>query len=107
MNRVGWTFALILTVSVLVSATTPSKGNPDKGRTIFRQTCKNCHSKGGAGGEITPLNMTAGQWRSYFDKGKHARGTLLQVMSEQNLRDVQVFLVAHAVDSEHPETCGR
>lgn len=103
----------ILTITFIIFAITfalassPSKGNPDRGRKQFRSSCKDCHVKGGAGGEVTPLSKTAAQWRSFFEKGNHAKGALAQLMGEQSLLDVQAYLVAHAADSEQPEICGR
>ena len=91
-----------------VDASAP-KGNDGKGRYYFRQTCKECHTKGAKGGEITPLTKTQAQWRSYFLKGKHAGGseTLIKVMADTELLDVQTYLVNHAADSLQPETCGK
>jgi mono/diheme cytochrome c family protein len=85
------------------------KGSESKGRFFFRQTCKNCHTKGAAGGEITPLNKTQAQWKAYFSSGKHAKGRepLTKVMDPVQLRDVAAFLHEHAADSLQPETCGK
>jgi mono/diheme cytochrome c family protein len=97
-------------LSTAVSAgTNPPKGNEGKGRYYFRQTCKECHTKGAKGGEITPLTKTQAQWRTYFLKGKHAGGTepLTKVMPDTQILDVQTFLVNHAADSLQPETCGK
>ena len=91
------------------AGTTPPKGNEGKGRYYFRQTCKECHTKGAKGGEVTPLTKTQAQWRTYFLKGKHAGGSelLTKVMPEAQILDVQTFLVNHAADSLQPETCGK
>jgi cytochrome c5 len=99
---------LILLVGVLV-AMAAAKGNESKGRYYFRQSCKECHTKGAAGGEVTPLSKSMDQWRKYFATGKHAKGkeTLVKVMSAEQLVDVQTFLVSHAADSLQPETCGK
>jgi cytochrome c5 len=85
------------------------KGSESKGRFYFRQTCKNCHTKGAVGGEITPLNKTQAQWKAYFASGKHERGKdqLVKVMDPIQLRDVAAFLHEHAADSLQPETCGK
>lgn len=85
------------------------KGNEGKGRYYFRQTCKDCHTKGAKGGEVTPLTKTIAQWRTYFTKATHNRGAepLTKVMPAEQIRDVQTFLVAHAADSLQPETCGK
>lgn len=101
--------ALLAPVSTPAYAADQPKGSESKGRYFFRQTCKNCHTKGAAGGEITPLNKTQAQWKAYFLAGKHAKGkeTLIKVMDPVQLRDVAAFLHEHAADSLQPETCGK
>jgi mono/diheme cytochrome c family protein len=86
-----------------------AKGSETKGRYYFRQNCKTCHTKGAKGGEITPLSKTQAQWKTYFATGKHATRTelLTKAMSDDQLRDVATYLVAHAADSPQPETCGK
>ncbi len=100
-------FLVALTFSAGVSA--EKKGNQAKGRFYFRQTCKNCHTKGAAGGEITPLTKTMAQWEKYFVAAKHSKGTepLSKVMSSDEINDVHAYLVEHAADSLQPETCGK
>jgi mono/diheme cytochrome c family protein len=85
------------------------KGNETKGKYYFKQTCKECHTKGAKGGEVSPLTKTMAQWRTYFTKGKHAGGAepLTKFMPDGQLNDVQTFLVNHAADSLQPETCGK
>ncbi len=85
------------------------KPSETKGRFYFRQNCKTCHTKGAKGGEITPLTKTQAQWKSYFTTAKHNRRTepLIKVMSDEELADVQAYLIAHAADSPQPETCGK
>ncbi len=100
-------FFLAFTFTTAVSA--EKKGNQAKGRYYFRQTCKNCHTKGAAGGEITPLSKTMAQWEKYFVAEKHSKGTepLSKVMSSDQINDVHAYLVEHAADSLQPETCGK
>lgn len=101
-----------LSVAVLLStiamAGTP-KGSETKGRNYFRQSCKECHTKGAKGGEISPLSKTQAQWRIYFTKAKHSDGAepLNKVMPDTQLLDVQTYLINHAADSPQPETCGK
>lgn len=99
---------LILALSVSVVWSQP-KGNETKGRFYFKQTCKSCHAKGAAGGEITPMSKTQAQWERYFTSGKHNKGTepLSKHLKDEQLRDAWVYLVKHAVDSPQPETCGK
>ncbi len=102
---------LILSLAAIaaVSLLAASKGNEGKGRYYFRQTCKECHTKGAVGGEITPLSKTMAQWRTYFATAKHNKGKepLTKVMAAEQIVDVQMFLVNHAADSLQPETCGK
>ncbi|MBZ5630881.1 MAG: cytochrome c [Acidobacteriia bacterium] len=100
---------VIILVLCIASAVAASRGNESKGRKQFRQTCKNCHTKGATGGEISPLSKTTAQWQKYFSTGTHARGQepIEKVMNAEQLRDVEAFLTAHAADSLQPETCGR
>ena len=93
-------------VSVAMSG---GKGSESKGRFYFKQTCKTCHSKGAAGGEITPMSKTQTQWARYFEKGTHNKGTekLTKFFTAEQLRDLEAFLYNHAVDSPQPETCGK
>jgi mono/diheme cytochrome c family protein len=85
------------------------KGSENKGRYYFRQTCKECHTKGAVGGEITPLNKTMAEWRAYFAKGTHNHGKepLARYLPAEQLLDASTFLVQHAADSPQPETCGK
>jgi len=99
---------VIALLSVLASAGTP-KGSETKGRAYYRQMCKDCHTKGAKAGEVSPLTKTQAQWRTYFQKAKHAGGSepLTKYMDDAKLLDVQVFLINHAADSPQPETCGK
>ncbi|MBZ5726241.1 MAG: cytochrome c [Acidobacteriia bacterium] len=102
--------AVAVVLTTAVNAGTPQpKGNEGKGRYYFKQTCKECHTKGAEGGEVTPLTKTTAQWKAYFLKGKHAGGTeaLTKIMPDTQILDVQTFLVNHAADSLQPETCGK
>lgn len=102
--------ASLLVLMVFADAVqSAQKGSESKGRFYFRQNCKQCHTKGAVGGEITPLNKTQAQWKEYFASGKHAHGReiLTKYMPDDQLRDVAAFLAAHASDSLQPETCGK
>jgi len=109
MRRILVVLALIVAVLCPVSWSADRKPNEDRGRAYMRDICKNCHTRGAVGGEVTPLNKTSEQWRAYFSRGKHEHGKapLTDIMPEEKLRDVEKFLVSHSADSLQPETCGR
>jgi mono/diheme cytochrome c family protein len=102
-------FVLILVSGVWSTLRAAQKGSENKGRYYFRQTCKECHTKGAAGGEITPLNKTMAQWRTYFAQGTHNHGKepLSKYLPPDQLLDASTFLTQHAADSPQPETCGK
>jgi mono/diheme cytochrome c family protein len=102
-------FALLLALGLGSALRAAQKGSENKGRFYFRQTCKECHTKGAVGGEITPLNKTMAQWRAYFAKGTHNHGKepLTRYLPVDQLLDASTFLVQHAADSPQPETCGK
>jgi mono/diheme cytochrome c family protein len=108
-RTIRFLICLIAALAVIYAGTPTPKGNETKGRYYFKQTCKDCHTKGAKGGEVTPLTKTIAQWKAYFAKGKHNAGAepLAKVMPEAQLLDVQTFLAAHAADSLQPETCGK
>jgi len=103
------TLVLILVSGLFSTMRAAQKGSENKGRFYFRQTCKECHTKGAAGGEITPLNKTMEQWRAYFAKGTHNHGKepLSKYLPVDQLLDASTFLIQHAADSPQPETCGK
>lgn len=96
------------TLSTVALAGAP-KGSETKGRNYFRASCKECHTKGAKGGEISPLAKTQAQWRLYFTKATHSGGTepLNKIMPDAQLLDVQTYLINHGADSPQPETCGK
>ncbi len=100
---------ILVVLCMAITAMAASKGNEGKGRYYFRQSCKSCHTKGAAGGEVTPLSKNMAQWRTYFATSKHMHGkeALSKTMPTEQLVDVQAFLVSHAADSLQPETCGK
>lgn len=102
-------FGLFLAAGVFSAVRAAQKGSENKGRYYFRQTCKQCHTKGAVGTEITPLNKTMAQWRSYFAKSMHNHGKepLTKYLPPDQLLDASTFLIQHAADSPQPETCGK
>lgn len=104
MRKIG----LVLLVLVLALAqVAAAEGNPKKGKYLFKKECKSCHGDSGAGGKITPLAKTQGQWDRFFDKDlqkSHTSG--FGSLTEKDLKDIHQFLRDHAADSDQPETCG-
>ncbi len=100
--------AAVLVAVTFASGFALAAGSGTKGRFHFKKSCKSCHVKGAEGGEVTPLSKTQEQWKRYFAKGLHNKGTqkLNDLLGPEQLQDVERFLVDHAADSPQPETCG-
>lgn len=116
MRRMAW-YALPALAAVFLLASTaprlsaqaPAKGSDTKGKFYFKKSCKACHVKGGEGLELTPLSKTQGQWKKFFDGGKHGKGATPltpKFGTPEQLLDIRTFLINHASDSPQPETCG-
>src|SRR5260370_38975022 len=89
------TFVLIVISGLFSTLFAVQKGSENKGRFYFRQTCKECHTKGAAGGEITPLNKTMAQWRTYFAKGtpNHGKKPVVKNLPARHLLDSASCLI--------------
>lgn len=106
MKKLSTLILLLTTMAFFVtSALAVEGGNPRKGKALYKKSCKECHGKGAAGGEVTPLTKTMEQWDRFFEKLPHNPDGL-KGLSEQDLKDIHQFLYDHAADSPQPETCG-
>ena len=84
----------------------PVKGSAKKGKYYFKKSCKECHGKKGEGGEVTPISKTIKQWERFFKKGIHYEEQPIDSLgTAAELIHIQTFVVAHAADSDQPETC--
>jgi len=98
---------LTIVVFTATSVLAVQGGNPKKGKYLYKKHCKECHSAGSAGGELTPMSKTMSQWDRLFKKGEHKGGQeAWSKMKEQELLDINQFLFDHAADSPSPQTCG-
>ncbi len=104
--------AVIVTFGLLAGVALAGAVNPNHGKTLFRSTCKSCHMKDAGAKDLTPLSKTQAQWTRAF-KAPVMQTMLKRVetktgkpLSTTDVADIQAFLVAHAVDSDQPETCG-
>jgi len=89
---------------------------PD-GKVLYKQNCRVCHDKGSPNGEYSPVTLIQDQWQTFFrDKLTKVHGDvvlpdqpgkkLLDLLTPEQLKAIQKFVVDHAADSEHPQTCG-
>lgn len=107
---------LIAVVAVVVTASAglaAGRPNPNRGKSLFKSTCKACHVQKGEAKNLAPLTKTQAQWTRAFKAGtvegcvKKAAVKTGKALTPQDLADMEAFLVAHAADSDQPETCGQ
>ena len=104
-------FAGVLSLAAFVAAASAGGANPNRGKTLFKSTCKTCHVKDGGAKELTPMSKTQAQWTRTFTTNIDQMAKKVQTKTGKpllpaDLADIQVFLVSHAADSDQPETCG-
>lgn len=98
---------LMLLGAAVTTVTAAEGGNPKKGKYLYKKSCRTCHGDGGEATTLTPMSKTQTQWERYFQKDAHPnKAEAWKTFSEQDLKDVQQYLINHAVDSDQPETCG-
>jgi len=94
------------------AAPAAGKPNPNRGKSLYKASCKSCHGKGGEAKTLSPLTKTQAQWQKFFKAGatgcaKKAEAKHGKPLQPQDLADMETYLVAHAADSDQPETCGQ
>ena len=94
------------------TAPAAGKTNPNRGKSLYKASCKSCHGTGGEGKTLSPLTKTQAQWQKFFKTGaaacaKKAEAKNGKALLPQDLADMEAYLVAHAADSDQPETCGQ
>lgn|SRR5512140_3721957 len=101
----------VLSFAVLVTVAAAGGPNQNRGKTLFKSGCKTCHIKGGEAKDLTPMGKTQAQWERAFKTqidvmAKRAEKKTGKPLTASDVDDMRAYLVAHAADSDQPETCG-
>jgi len=108
---------VLIAVLAIGLANVATAAKKPKGNDLYKEFCKPCHEAGSANGEYTPMTLIQDQWERFFNdkyEGSHAavmdpahdNKPVTEVISEDNLKIIETFVVDHAADSEQPMTCG-
>jgi len=100
--------AMVTTILLFAASTVFGTEAGGPGRDLTRTKCKKCHVDGAKGGTMTPLSKTQRQWERFFEKGQHEKKTqgAWKQITPKELEQIRQYLIDHAADSPHPETCG-
>lgn len=98
---------LIGSISIVMAA---GKGNPRKGKYLFRKNCRICHKEGATGDKVgkplSPISKTQAEWQKVFDEhGKLECNDQWSKLSEKDSLDIFSYLHGHAYDSPSPAKC--
>jgi mono/diheme cytochrome c family protein len=101
----------------LLAATAVSAGsgaNARKGKAYFKKNCRVCHDgKTADAPTLEPAELIAEQWKRAFTDKDDVAECVPRVkqktgveLTEQDLIDIEAYLVEGAADSERPMVCG-
>jgi mono/diheme cytochrome c family protein len=101
----------------LLAATVVSAGsdaNTRKGKAFFKKNCRVCHDGKTADVPVLePAQLIIEQWEREFTEEDGVAECVPRVkektgveLTEQDLNDIEAYLVQGAADSEQPMTCG-
>ena len=101
---------LLLTISVtlaLAMSTTANSASAIKGKIFYKRICQSCHIQGGEAKVIVPSDKKMEEWESFFEVDQHsARPEAWENLSRKKRKDLLLFLMNYAIDSEQPDECG-
>jgi mono/diheme cytochrome c family protein len=104
----------LVSLSMAALVSTAADANPRKGKAYFKKNCRVCHD-GNTDGvpALQPADRIIEQWERAFVDDEDVAECIPRVkektgvdLTEQDLADIQAYLVGGAADSEQPMTCG-
>ena len=105
--------ALVALLAASVVSALPDS-NPRRGKAYFKKNCRVCHDGNTADAPaLEPAALITEQWERAFTREEDAAECIPRVkdktgveLTEQDLADIEAYLIQGAADSEQPMTCG-
>lgn len=105
---------VLVGVWIAAIASAASAPNPRKGKAYFKKNCRVCHDGNSEGiPALQPSDLIMDQWDMAFEDEEDVGECVPRVkdktgveLTEQDLIDIQQYLVDGAADGERPMTCG-
>jgi mono/diheme cytochrome c family protein len=86
-----------------------AEGNVRKGRMLFSQNCRACHSGAGEAGDLNPVMRTKAEWYEAFQEENYTTypcADKWEKLSEQDIIDIRSYFKDGASDGRLPVGCG-
>jgi len=78
-----------------------------KGKSIYKKVCQSCHIQGGEANILVPSDKKKEEWQAFFDADQHsARPEVWIDLTRKKRKDLLLFFLNYAIDSEQPDECG-
>jgi len=98
--------ACCLVITFISAGLAFDAGNERKGKYLFRQNCRSCHTDGDSATPLNPTSKTQAQWERAFDRYERLEcADEWAPLSESDRKDILTYLYNHAFDSPSPATC--
>lgn len=109
MKKNYWYLIATVTMITLVPQMTLAvdKGNPRKGKYLYRKNCLSCHQYG-TKHQLGPDSKTMEEWTKLFSKENRTKIHCLnewKLLSDKDISDIFTHLHNHASDSPAPAAC--
>lgn len=112
-RKIKWIALVVVGLLVTAFAVAAPRVNPRKGKVFYKKYCRVCHDGSTDAKEMSPITKTMEQWGRAFKAEGKVESHLSSVkdktdveLTEQDLLDIQAYLIQHAADSDQPATCG-
>ena len=77
------------------------------GKQLFDGKCGSCHGSAGTTPAFAPTKFASAQWQRFFEREKHQRKKdISSLLTAEELKVVQEYLMSHAAVSDRPEAVG-
>lgn len=97
---------IIMTVAVSMG-TLVYAASAIKGKSIYKKVCQRCHIHGGEASIMVPSDKKMEEWQTFFDTNQHsARPEVWEELTRKKRKDLLLFFLNYAIDSEQPDECG-
>ncbi len=113
MNSKGKKIILAATICLVtlcfVAVAIAAEGNVRKGRMLFSQNCRSCHSGAGEAEDLNPVTRSKAEWETAFEKETYSTypcAEKWEKLSSQDILDILSYFKDGASDGRLPVGCG-